>query len=86
LLAGWKSTGRRPPQLDGPPCPDELRYVWGWFVELSQRRTRGMSATPLTWLEFDGWQRLTGITLTAFELDCLKGLDAEYLAQPNPVT
>lgn len=85
-MAAWKSTGRRPPQLDGPECPADLHYVWQWFVELSQRRTRGMSATPLTWLEFDGWQRLARITLSAFELDCLKALDSEFLAEPKAIT
>jgi len=81
LQAAYRQTGRKPADLDGPPCPPELAYVWSWFCQLSNGRTRGMGASPITWLDFDAWSRVTGVGLTAFERECITALDAEYLRE-----
>ena len=69
------------PELDGPPAPAALGYLWGWFVELST--ARGGSGfgglNPIAYLEIDAWARLSGVELTAFELGVLRRLDHLFL-------
>jgi hypothetical protein len=69
-------TGKIDAELDGPPFPDGLEYIWAWFCELDAARTsNGYSANPISWHEVDAWARLRRRRPTGFELDCLAGLD-----------
>lgn len=48
--------------------PAEAAAVWAAFVDLSGLR-------PIPPSEIDAWQRLHGVRLTPWELDCLKAMD-----------
>lgn len=64
-------------ELEGPPFPDALRYIWEWFVEI--RRGLGTDLNglaPLTWLGLDAWARRTGREPEPHEVDVLFTLDS----------
>lgn len=63
--------------LDGPPFPESLDYLWGWFEELARTRTVGMAGVdPLTYPTIDAWARLTDRRPWPDEVDALLQLDA----------
>jgi hypothetical protein len=54
--------------------------VWRAFFELSSHRTsNGFGPNALGWLDVDAWQRVTGASLSATELDWLFELDRLFL-------
>ena len=60
--------------------PDALRYVWDWFVDLSNGRgSSGFGPNPLSWPDYDAWCRMMGIQLEKWEFAALRRLDATYL-------
>lgn len=62
-----KKTGKRPARLDGPPCPEELAYIWQWYC----------SARPIDSLaELKAWAELHGRKLKYFEIDLMRRLAA----------
>lgn len=66
--------------LAGPGCPEALRYVWDWFLELNAGRTgSGFGPNPLAWSEVEAWARLSRLRLTGFERDALRALDAVFV-------
>jgi hypothetical protein len=75
-----RTTGNRPPALDGPEVPLQTAHVLGWFYEISQGRTgTGFGPNPLTWAGIEAWMRLTGTVVHPWEIRLLKGLDRLYL-------
>lgn len=67
------------PRLEPARIPDEARGLWESFFALSAARRSGMSAQPLTYTDLDAWCRLTGTTLTPWELETLTIMDAAAL-------
>jgi hypothetical protein len=77
LKSLWRQTGLMPDQLKSFDLPESLAYIWDDFIELNSARTsNGYSMNPLTFLEIDAWQRLTG-KFTDIEL--IKMLDRTLL-------
>lgn len=69
--------------MEVPPFPDDLEYLWNWFLDLSLGRQPGvMGPARLTWLDYDAWvrRRLKDIDLEDWELDCLLELDSAFIA------
>lgn len=55
LLQVAKVRGTAPKELINPyEFPDELEYVWDWFVDLSN------NSAQLTYLDIYSWSQLTG--------------------------
>lgn len=72
----------RSPELEQPPLPDELAYLWGWFGQLeSARSSNGYGPNPLTYAEIKAWAALTGARPAPWEVGLLKRLDAVYLVE-----
>ena len=66
--------------LIGPPFPDIVEYVWSAFNSLHAGRGYGFSGpNPLSYENIAAWMSLTGIELSAWELDVVKRLDALWL-------
>ncbi len=69
--------GRKPQsELDGPPLPRELGYLWEWFGELQRTRQmhqHGMQA--LTYGEIAAWAELTGREPLPHEVTTLLDVD-----------
>lgn len=55
--------------LNAGACPPLLRYLWGWFCELTR-------AGGLTYPEIFSWAQLKGVTPKPWELKILSALDA----------
>lgn len=83
----WKQTGEKPDALDFEPCPEELKYLWRWFVELNQGRgNSGFGPCALSYLEIEAWSRLNRVVLMPHELKALKQLDVVYLNSQGEAT
>ena len=55
-------------------------HVWGWFWELSQRRTAGFdSPNPLAWTEIQAWQTLTRTLILPEEIQLILMMDSAWL-------
>lgn len=69
------------PELDGPPAPHALLYLWGWFIELSSARGgNGLGGlNPLSHAEIHAWSQLHRIELEPFEVGVLRRLDEALL-------
>ena len=70
-------TGKVPEMLaNAPTLPDEVAYLWDWFIELhSARASSGFGIQPISYLEIKAWSQLNQIHLTPWELHALKRLD-----------
>jgi len=77
----WRQTGKMPPELAPVEVPDEALYLWGYFISLSSRRSgNGYSANPISNVEIQAWQRLSGVELLPWELDVIDMFEQVYLA------
>lgn len=76
LISHWKQSGVMPTQLDVPPIPYEISYIWDWWCELNKTRSVGMSAAHITYTEIANWAILLKINATAFEVRCIIALDS----------
>lgn len=80
------STGRAPPQLDIPPAPYELEYLWAYFVSLNRKRTAGAAQlNPLSDAQILAWERRNRLLLTPFESECIDALDDVFLEHAGRV-
>jgi len=85
LLAAWRQTGVMPQELaDAPSQPEQLAYLWGFFLDLSRQRTNnGFGVLPLQYADIYAWTRLNEQPLDRWELDAILRLDGAYLASAN---
>jgi len=73
-----------PEQLEPVDIPYAIKYIWGFFCELSN--SRGYSeagAMPLTYTEIKAWSELTKSDPTAWEIDVIKAIDRAFLTESN---
>jgi hypothetical protein len=82
LQAVEKQTRHRPAELDVPPLPEEITYLWIWFLQLHRRRPYSQFGPgPITYSELLAWTTLRGIRLLQFEIDGIEALDAAFFEQ-----
>lgn len=63
-------------RLNGPvEMPIAAAHVWRWFTELSNARSCGMAANPISFVEIESWARLTGRSPTAQDVWLLSKID-----------
>lgn len=79
LVAVWERSGRKPAKLaDAPVCP--APGLWRDFLDLHNCRSYGQGGpSPITFLELDAWQRVKGVSLEPWELDCIRVADGAFL-------
>ncbi len=53
--------------------PEELRYVWEWYLEVR-------NTTPLTYTEIYHWSMVTGNRLRGWEAELIRSLDRIFWA------
>jgi hypothetical protein len=81
LISIWDQTGVKPEELKDVECPDSIKYVWGYFIELhNSRGTGAMAPNPISYQDILAWVQLTDKELTPFEIDCLTSLDSLWLS------
>jgi len=79
-----KQTGIRPPELDGPECPDAVEYLWKWFIELDNARGgNGFGLNPISYTELLAWATMTRANPSPWEVATLKRIDALFLSQDD---
>lgn len=62
--------------LSGPECPEELDYLWLWFLEISAGRGEGMNGeASLSYASIDAWSRLTDTEIAPHEVHAIFALD-----------
>lgn len=65
-------------QLDGPEPPEELRYLLGWFDELSAARSAGPHGlNPVSYLDVYAWAELTDRRPEPHEVRAILRLDQQ---------
>lgn len=76
LQAVWRSTGKRPPELDVPELPPGASEVWAAFCRLDNTRTsNGFGVDAITEARLVAWQQLHRVQLTPWEIECIQMLD-----------
>ncbi len=58
--------------------PRAAAYLWGWFLELNAARA---GTVPISYRELEAWSRLSGLSLSPWEVKALKALDTNWLDQ-----
>ena len=66
-----------PVALPRNPAPSIIARL----MEMGLTEAAGMGAAPLSWLTIDAWQRVTGVSLPAWEARLIRQLSVEYLAE-----
>jgi len=75
-------TGKIPKQLDeAADCPDSIRYLWQWYLEICSYRPRGFTAEGLSPKMLIDWQWFTGNELCMWERKALRLLDLIMLKE-----
>lgn len=77
LNAVWKTTGRKPPELE-PPCelPEVFYEPWSLFLRLNSKRTsNGFGPNSLSYTELKSFFDLINYQPDAWELDMIERFD-----------
>lgn len=68
------------PDIKQKPLPPAARPIWMTFCRLSARRSSGgFGPAPLGWTDLHAYQRMTGATLSPWEIEMIEMLDGMYL-------
>lgn len=73
MLSEFRQTGQLPELLQPVPCQSAIKYLWDYWAALNFRRPD--ASTPISYREIQAWCWLTGIRLSAFEMECLDVLE-----------
>lgn len=61
-------------------CPDLLKHIWWWFLELNRGRgNNGFRDLPLTYTEMLAWSQLTEQFPSPYEVAAIRSVDNVYL-------
>ena len=82
-----KMTGKLPEEGVNPVIfPESVGHVWGWFLELSNKRPPGMSGpSPIPESEIGWYFRNRHISPTLWELTAISALDRVALTPVEDV-
>lgn len=66
--------------LIGPPFPEGLAYLYGWFIDIASARSgNGFGPNALTAMEIAAWSQLSGHPLSAWDFGMVRALDRKWL-------
>jgi hypothetical protein len=65
----------REAELECPPFPEALAYIWSAFCRLSARRSVGFSINPISWPDIDAFVRHSKMPLAPWEIRLIEELD-----------
>lgn len=85
LESVYRQTGFLPKELaDIPPMPDDLTYLWKWFLELDAARgSNGFGLNPLSYAEIKAWADLLGHKPQSWEIKAIKRFDSVRIRITN---
>ena len=61
--------------------PNPAPSIVDRLTEIGMTEAAGMGSAPLSWLTIDAWQRVTGVTIPAWEARLIRHLSIEYLTE-----
>ncbi len=68
-------------QVERPPFPAPLRYLWRLFWRLRRRKAgNGYGPNPIEWPDIDAFVRNARLKLSPFEIETIEMLDDAFLA------
>ncbi len=68
-------------ELVGPSFPENLRYLWNWFMELHAARSYGPNGpNPIGYREIEAWATVMRNRVSPAEVDMLRGMDLTWMA------
>lgn len=70
-------------ELECPPLPEALAYLWQTFCRLHARRASGFSVNPISWSDIDAFMRRAGVRLAPWEVRIIEQIDDAYLSEQN---
>lgn len=77
-----KRRAEREAELETPPFPLALEYLWRTFIRLSSRRgSNGFGINPISWSEIDAFVRNSQLTLAPWEIEIIEMLDDLFRAE-----
>lgn len=79
-----KQTGMKPSELEELiECPDTMRFVWTYFIELHNARSFGgmQNLNPLSYSDIKAYFDLMNIVPEEWEVKMIKRLDHVALSQ-----
>jgi hypothetical protein len=56
-----------------------MGHLWAVFLDLHSTREVGFAAGPISFREIESYARLTGVTLTPWEVGVIRAVDAAVL-------
>ena len=79
-----KQMGKKLPELEGPPFPSEVGFIWEAFLQLNDSRTMGTaSANPIPYEAIKAFMEITYTVLSPRDIAVIKDLDKLYLKVMN---
>lgn len=80
-----RQSGITPPELVPVDCPEEIKYLWSYFLDISFRRTKTESGpNPISHSELESWARRNRYELQPFEYRALDALESTFLGLNKP--
>lgn len=84
-----RNRSRKPEQYEAelacPPLPRDLVYVWQMFSRLRNRAGgNGFGVNPIAFSEIEAFCRLSGTSVTPFELRLIEDLDNLFRKPRKP--
>lgn len=61
--------------------PNPAPQIVARLIEIGLTGSTGMGPAPLSWLEIEAWQRVTGFDLMPWEARLLRTLSVDYIAE-----
>lgn len=65
------------PKLPPNPAP----HITDRLIEIGLTEAAGMGVGPISWVQIDAWQRLTGVPIAPWEARLLRTLSLAYVAE-----
>lgn len=67
-------------ELEVPPFPVELQYIWDAFWRLRRRKGgSGFALSPIEWTDIEAFCRFAGKSLSSWDVSLIEMLDDLYL-------
>lgn len=67
-------------ELDCPPFPMALNYIWQSWARIRRRKSQGMSGpNPIEWPDIDAFCRRTGTRLDPRDIELIEIVDDLYM-------
>lgn len=66
---------------NGPQLPVGCEMLWSDFAEMhGTRGNTGFGPAPISFVDIDAWQRVTGARLPAWQVEAIRRADNAYFA------